>query len=111
MQRALQYVFSNVLHHTAVSQVARRDFLVLAGAGGAALCGCAADPVPGRSTLMQMSQSQEIGLDRGQSPHQFARDHGAAQDAALNAYLTGEARRQGPVRLPALARVGVIHAR
>lgn len=69
-------------------RLTRRDFLVLARAGGAALCGCAADPVTGRGTLMLLSRSQEIGLDRGQSPHQFSRDYGASQDAALNAYLT-----------------------
>jgi hypothetical protein len=66
-------------------RLTRRDFLVLAGAGGATLCGFAADPVTGRSTLMLMSQSQEIGLDRGQSLHQLSRDYGASQDAALNA--------------------------
>lgn len=68
-------------------RLTRRDFLVLASAGGAVLCGCAADPVTGDRTLVLMSRSQEIGIDRGRSPHQFSRDYGASQDAALNGYL------------------------
>ena len=71
-------------------RMTRRDFFALAGAGvaGAGLCGCASDPVTGKSTLMLMSESQEIGIDRGQSRHQFSRDYGASQDAALNAYVS-----------------------
>jgi beta-barrel assembly-enhancing protease len=78
-------------------RLTRRDFLVLASAGGASLCGCATDPVTGQGTLMLMSQSQEIAIDRGQSRHQFSRDYGVSQDAALNDYLTEVGRRLAQV--------------
>lgn len=67
----------------------RRDFLWLltASAGATALGGCAVDPVTGEQTLMLMSESQEIAIDREQSPEQFSSDYGAVQDARVNAYL------------------------
>jgi len=71
----------------------RRQLLKLIGLGtGAALSpimitGCAVDPVTGRQQLMLMSPSEEIALDRQQSPYQFSSDYGTVQDPQLNSYL------------------------
>jgi predicted Zn-dependent protease len=75
--------------------MSRRDFLwlVSASAAGAALPGCAVDPVTGEKTLMLVSESQEVAIDRESSPHQFSADFGASQDARLNAYLDQVGRR------------------
>lgn len=62
----------------------RRDFLWLSSA---ALVGCAVNPVTGSRQLMLMSETQEIQIDKEQSPHQFSADYGAVQDDQLNAYL------------------------
>jgi len=72
----------------------RREFLRLmslagVGLGTGILHGCATDPVTGKSVLVGMSQSQEIGVDRQQSPHQFSADYGPVQDRATNAYISG----------------------
>jgi len=48
---------------------------------------CAVDPVTGRSELLMLSQSEEIALDRRQSPYQFSSDYGVVQDKKLNAYI------------------------
>jgi predicted Zn-dependent protease len=79
----------------------RRDALWLVGAAGAAvglpplLSGCATDPVTGRSTLVGLSEQQEVQIDRQASPVQFSADYGAVQDPALNAYVDGVARDLG----------------
>lgn len=67
----------------------RRDFLWLVSAAGAAtaLAGCATDPVTGESSLVGLTEQQEIEIDRKQSPHQFSADYGAVQDDALNRYV------------------------
>jgi predicted Zn-dependent protease len=70
----------------------RRDILWLLGLSAvsvapSALGGCAAHPVTGQSTLMGLSESEEVDIDRQQAPHQFSNDYGAVQDARLNAYL------------------------
>lgn len=51
------------------------------------LDGCAPNPVTGKSQLMLMSESQEIEVDKEQSPHQFSEDYGVVQDAGLNRYI------------------------
>ncbi len=49
--------------------------------------GCAVNPVTGQKQLMLMSESQEIELDRQNSPHQFSSDYGATRDKMLNKYI------------------------
>jgi predicted Zn-dependent protease len=72
----------------------RRDFLWLTTLSTAGvLVGCAADPVTGKQTLVLMSESQEISLDKQHSPHQFSADYGAVQDQALNDYVSEVGRR------------------
>lgn len=69
----------------------RRDTLWLVGASlgtGALLQGCATSPVSGKRILVGMSESQEIAIDRAQSPHQFSADLGAVQDAQVNVYVS-----------------------
>ncbi|HSH42275.1 MAG TPA: M48 family metalloprotease [Arenicellales bacterium] len=72
----------------------RRRFLWLMSAAGVGLStgvmhGCATDPVTGKTVLVGMSESQEINVDRQQSPHQFSADYGPVQDGSVNAYLSG----------------------
>jgi len=72
----------------------RRRFLWLMSVSGVGLStgimhGCATDPVTGESVLVGMSRSQEISLDRQQSPHQFSADYGPVQEAGVNTYLSG----------------------
>jgi len=75
------------------NRMTRRDFLWLIGIAGSAaalpplLSGCATDPVTGKKTLVGLSEAQEIGLDKEQSPHQFSADYGAYRDDALNRYV------------------------
>ena len=67
----------------------RREFVYLSGIAGIGLiAGCAVNPVTGRQELMLMSESQEIDLDRQNSPHQISADYGASQDKALNNYVS-----------------------
>jgi len=73
--------------------IERRRFLWLMSAAGVGLStgvmhGCATDPVTGSTVLVGMSRSQEISLDRQQSPHQFSADYGAVQDAGVNGYMS-----------------------
>jgi predicted Zn-dependent protease len=66
----------------------RRDFLWTASLSTAgALAGCATNPVTGKSQLMLVSENQEIGIDKKNSPHQFSADYGVTQDSALNSYI------------------------
>lgn len=66
----------------------RRDFIWLMSMSTAGLAmGCATNPVTGKSQLMLMSESQEVGLDKKYSPYQFSADYGPLQDGALSAYL------------------------
>ncbi len=72
----------------------RRRFLWLMSAAGVGLStgvmhGCATDPVTGETVLVGMSQAQEIGVDRQQSPHQFSADYGPVQNDAVNGYVSG----------------------
>jgi predicted Zn-dependent protease len=68
----------------------RRDFLKLSTmAALSTAVGCAVNPVTGQSQLMFMGESEEIRLDRTNSPHQLSADYGRSQDTALNAYVAG----------------------
>ena len=69
-------------------EMTRRHFLRLMALSSAGiLTGCAANPVTGKSQLMLVSESQEIAIDRENSPHQFSADYGAVQNKALNDYI------------------------
>ena len=69
--------------------ISRRDFLYLSGVTGVGLlAGCAVNPVTGRQELMLLSESQEISIDRQNSPHQISADYGTTQDKALNNYVS-----------------------
>jgi predicted Zn-dependent protease len=78
--------------------VTRRQFLCV-GSMAAAGCvaACATNPVTGQSQLMLVSQSQEIELDKQNSPHQFSADYGVSQDTQLNTYLNRTGRRLAAV--------------
>jgi predicted Zn-dependent protease len=71
-------------------KMTRRDFLWLASVSTAsiALPGCAVNPVTGESQLMLMSETDEIQVDKKNSPHQFSADYGTLQDKALNNYVS-----------------------
>ena len=75
------------------NNVSRRDFLKYSAltygafTGLTFLAGCAKNPVTGRQQLMMMSRSQEIGIDKKQSPFQFSSDYGVIQDESLNRYM------------------------
>ncbi len=70
-------------------KMTRRDFIWLTSVSTAGvLVGCAVNPVTGKRQLMLMSESEEIGLDQLNSPHQFSADYGAVQDGALNRYIS-----------------------
>ncbi|MBW1695670.1 MAG: M48 family metalloprotease [Deltaproteobacteria bacterium] len=74
--------------------VGRRDFLRFISLSAAGvLAGCAANPVTGKSELMLISESQEINIDRKNSPHQFSSDYGITQDRALNDYINRTGKR------------------
>ena len=76
-------------------EMTRRDFLWLAGmtAQGIALpsllAGCATDPVTGRSSMVGLSEQDEVAIDRRASPQQFSADYGPVRDAGLNGYVSG----------------------
>jgi predicted Zn-dependent protease len=71
----------------------RRQLLHFLGIGTASylslplLSGCAIDPVTGKKQFMMMSESEEINLDKKQSPLQFSTDYGPLQDQLLNQYI------------------------
>ncbi len=77
----------------------RRDFIRLAATSTAGFgmavgfTGCAVDPVTGEKSLVLMSETQELQVDKRQSPHQFSTDYGESRDGRLNAYLSGVGRR------------------
>jgi predicted Zn-dependent protease len=73
-----------------ITGLTRRQFLWLTSltAAGWAV-GCAVNPVTGRQQLMLVSESQEISLDKQNSPHQISSDYGAVQDPQLAAYIAG----------------------
>lgn len=75
--------------------LSRREFLRLAGraapalAAPALLAACATDPVTGRSTMVGLTEQQEVEIDRRAAPQQFSADYGPVQDGALNGYVAG----------------------
>ncbi|MDM8569959.1 M48 family metalloprotease [Thiotrichales bacterium HSG1] len=70
-------------------QMTRRDFLWLTSVSTASfVSGCAVNPVTGKQQLMLMSESQEISIDKEQSPHQISTDYGTLQDQRLNNYIS-----------------------
>jgi predicted Zn-dependent protease len=76
-------------------EISRRDFLWLATMTTSAvgvptlLAGCATDPVTGQTSMVGMTEQDEIAVDRQASPRQFSADYGAVPDAALNQYVSG----------------------
>ncbi|MFC5300097.1 M48 family metalloprotease [Azospira restricta] len=81
--------FASLARSLERNRVSRRQALWLLGAGclAGAFSGCATSPVTGESILVGMSEADERSVDARVSPHQFSRDLGAVQDAALNRYL------------------------
>lgn len=72
-----------------IQKLSRREFIYLSAmAGIGTIAGCAVNPVTGRQELMLMSESQEIQVDRENSPHQISADFGEVQDSGLNNYLS-----------------------
>ncbi|MBG0791284.1 MAG: M48 family metalloprotease [Desulfovibrionaceae bacterium] len=72
-----------------VRKWSRREF-IRAGSltvAGAALFGCAKNPVTGESQLMLISEQQEIQLDRQASPSQLSNDYGVVQSMNLDDYV------------------------
>ncbi len=68
--------------------LSRRAFLGLTTlATGAAVTGCATNPVTGRRQFMFVSTANELAIDRQHAPHQFSADYGAMQDVRLQQYL------------------------
>ena len=80
--------------HVFRRELTRRDFLWLMTVTATSLTapailgGCATDPVTGKTTLVGLSEADEVAIDRQQSPHQFSSDYGAVQDPRLSGYLT-----------------------
>ena len=76
------------------NRVTRRQLLHFLGMSTASylslplLSGCAVDPVTGKKQFMIMSESEEISLDKKQSPLQFSTDYGPLQDQKLNRYIS-----------------------
>jgi len=76
-----------------MTRLSRRHFLRLIGVSAAAsslmplFTGCAVDPVTGEEQFNLVTESEEIQLDRQQSPFQFSSDFGPVQDQQLNTYL------------------------
>ena len=72
----------------------RRQLLHFLGTGTVSylslplLSGCAVDPVTGKKQFMIMSESEEISLDKKQSPLQFSTDYGPLQNQQINQYIT-----------------------
>ena len=77
-----------------MTRISRRQFLKNSAimyatfAGPIFFTGCAIDPVTGKKQLMMVSQQQEIGIDKQQSPFQFSSDYGITKDAGINQYIS-----------------------
>lgn len=74
-------------------KLTRREFIWLSSISSIGLLvGCATDPVTGQKVFNMVSETDEISLDKQNSPHQFSNDYGETQDRRLNSYIarTGE---------------------
>jgi predicted Zn-dependent protease len=68
--------------------ITRREFLWMSSLSAAGfMVGCAANPVTGEPQFMMVSETEEIEIDKKNSPHQFSSDYGPLQDASLNNYI------------------------
>lgn len=68
--------------------LSRRKFLHISSLSAMSLfLGCASNPVTGKRQLILISESEEIELDRENSPHQFSSDYGASQNQSLQSYI------------------------
>ena len=82
----------------AAGNLTRRDMLtLLALAGGGLLVGCAINPVTGQRQLSLMSPSQEIAIDKQNSPDQISQDYGLVQDKALQNYVNSVGLKLGKI--------------
>ena len=85
-----------------IIRISRRQFLKNSAIMSATLAGpifftgCAIDPVTGKKQLMMVSQQQEIGIDKQQSPFQFSSDYGITKDAGINQYISDVGKRLLP---------------
>ena len=76
-------------------EMTRRDFLWLAGmtaqgiALPALLAGCATDPVTGKSSMVGLTEQQEVEADKRAAPQQFSSDYGPVPDPGVNGYVSG----------------------
>ncbi len=77
-----------------ITRISRRQFLKTSAIMSASMTGpiffsgCAVNPVTGKKQIMMISQQQEIGIDKQQSPFQFSSDYGVTKDAGLNQYIS-----------------------
>lgn len=77
-----------------VRKWSRREFMKAGSmtVAGAALAGCAKNPVTGESQIMLVSEEQEIQMDRQASPRQLSNDYGPTRDMEMNQYVTNVGR-------------------
>jgi beta-barrel assembly-enhancing protease len=77
-----------------ITRISRRQFLKISAIMSASITGpiffsgCAVNPVTGKKQIMLLSQQQEIGIDKQQSPFQFSSDYGITKDTGLNQYIS-----------------------
>ncbi|BDQ34592.1 M48 family metalloprotease [Pseudodesulfovibrio portus] len=72
-----------------IKRWSRREFIKAGGmtVAGAALSGCAKNPVTGENQLMLVSEQQEIAMDRQASPQQLSTDYGVVRSMDLDDYV------------------------
>jgi len=76
-------------HSKTIRKWSRREFIRAGGmtVAGAALSGCAKNPVTGESQFMLVSEQQEIQMDKQASPQQLSTDYGVVSDMNLDDYV------------------------
>ena len=76
-------------HVKTFGTLTRRQFIRTGSmaVAGAALAGCAKNPVTGESQLMLVSEQQEIQMDKQASPQQLSTDYGVVQSMNLDDYV------------------------
>ncbi len=80
----------DTVHHTdPLRKWSRREFIKAGGmtVAGAALAGCAKNPVTGETQFMLVSEEQEIALDKKSSPQQLSNDYGVVRSMELDDYV------------------------